>query len=439
MFGAPRTPKTRALIAFVAGVLAGSTVLLDEAVLGAPFGDEIWIDIPLGLTLAITAAIGAFSAFRLSRSQATASEHARRTTALADAAWVISQGGHARDVLDQLAEHACSTMEVERAAIFVRDENDPRLSLVVAGHGVADDFIGQRFGIDEGMAGQVFMSGMPVLVRDYQQFRRGLTHAAVAGAHASGAVPICWGGEVRGVLSVGTTDPDRSFGERELEMLSRLADLGAVALEQAEMRDGLERAMRSGMEALSTALDMRDSYAAQHSEEIVELAVRVGRRLGFDDSQLGDLALAARLHDIGKLAIPDPILHKPGELDPDEWEVMKRHPVWGAEMLARIHGMQAIAAIVRCGHERWDGEGYPDGLRRDEIPLASRVILACDAYHAMVSDRPYRVGLRPWMAVSKLREGAGAQFDPDVIDALVAELREASLSTTRMLAAEAPA
>jgi HD-GYP domain-containing protein (c-di-GMP phosphodiesterase class II) len=436
MFGAPRTSKTRVLTAIVAGLLAGSTVLLDQLVLGAPFGDELWIDIPVGLTLAVTAAIGAFSAFRLSRSRATASERARRTTALADAAWVISQGGHARDVLDQLAEHACSTMDVERAAIFVRDESDPRLSVVVAGYGVAEDLIGQRFGIDEGMAGQVFMGGMPVLVRDYQHFRRGLTHPSVAGAHAGAAVPISWGGEVRGALSVGTTDPDRSFGERELEMLSRLAHLGAVALEQAEMRDGLERAMQSGMEALSTALDMRDSYAAQHSDEIVDLAVRVGRRLGLSEGELGDLGLAARLHDIGKLAIPDSILHKPGELDPDEWEVMKRHPVWGSEMLGRIHGMQAIAAIVRCGHERWDGEGYPDGLRRDEIPLASRIILACDAYHAMVADRPYRVGLRPWMAVSKLREGAGAQFDPDVVEALVGELREANLSTTRMLQAE---
>ena len=210
----------------------------------------------------------------------------------------------------------------------------------------------------------------------------------------------------------------------ELETLSRLAELGAVALEQARMREQLEHVVDDGVDAMAAALDMRDDYTGEHSEEVVRLAMQVGRRMRLSDAALAELEIAARLHDVGKIGVPDAVLRKDGPLDEAEWEIMRQHPEWGAQMLRRMPGLNRVSRIVRHAHERWDGDGYPDRLHSDNIPLESRIILACDAYQAMTSDRPYRDALRPWVAVSELREGAGGQFDPDVVDVLVGALRE---------------
>jgi HD-GYP domain-containing protein (c-di-GMP phosphodiesterase class II) len=235
---------------------------------------------------------------------------------------------------------------------------------------------------------------------------------------------------VLGALTAGTTDPDRRFGAGELETLSRLAELGAVALEQARMREQLEHAVDQGVDAMAAAIDMRDDYTGEHSEEVVRLAMLVGRRMGLSDAALSQLEIAARLHDVGKIGVPDAVLRKDSPLDAAEWEVMRQHPEWGAQMLYRLPGLKRVSRIVRHAHERWDGDGYPDRLRSEDIPVESRIILACDAYQAMTSDRPYRDAMRPWVAVSELREGAGGQFDPDVVDVLVGELRaERSVST----------
>jgi HD-GYP domain-containing protein (c-di-GMP phosphodiesterase class II) len=151
------------------------------------------------------------------------------------------------------------------------------------------------------------------------------------------------------------------------------------------------------------------------------MARRVGERVGMPDEDLGLLEYAARLHDVGKLGVPDAILQKPGPLDEDEWVVMRRHPEWGAEMIAQVPGLEDLASLVVAHHERWDGSGYPHGLSGDRIPLASRVISACDAFEAMVSRRPYREPLSVEEAVAELVAGAGTQFDPEVIRAVEVE------------------
>jgi HD-GYP domain-containing protein (c-di-GMP phosphodiesterase class II) len=236
---------------------------------------------------------------------------------------------------------------------------------------------------------------------------------------------------------VGTADPARKFGESDLESLRRLADLGAVALEQAEMREHLEMSIGSGVEALTEAIDMRDNYTWQHSKNVSQLATRVAERMSLSDAAVAELTLAAKLHDVGKVALPDVILHKSGPLTEDEWEIMKQYPLRGAEMLERVPGLANVSQIVLCEQEHWDGGGYPRGLKGETIPLASRIILACDAYDAMVSDRPWRSALKAWAACKELRAGAGTQFDPQVVVQLIGVLRE-SRSATALAALWAP-
>jgi HD-GYP domain-containing protein (c-di-GMP phosphodiesterase class II) len=156
---------------------------------------------------------------------------------------------------------------------------------------------------------------------------------------------------------------------------------------------------------------------------VVALASSVARNLGLDEDSVRDVEQVALLHDIGKVGIPDAILQKQGPLDDQEWQLMRQHPVVGERIIAGTPGLSHLAPAMRAEHERWDGGGYPDGLAGEQIPLASRITLACDALHAMTSDRPYRPAMTQHRVDHELRDGAGSQFDPRVIQALLAEIK----------------
>lgn len=198
---------------------------------------------------------------------------------------------------------------------------------------------------------------------------------------------------------------------------------GYLGHEAAQMNRNRGR-FESTISSLLVALQERDGYTAEHSEETVDLALAVGSRLkitGVERSILADVAL---LHDIGKIGIPNEILNKTEGLDEHEWEFMKRHPEIGERIVAPVPGFADVAKAIRHEHERWDGAGYPDGLVGEEIPLASRIVLVCDAFHAMITDRPYRKAIGMARARDELAAHAGSQFDPNVVAALLAVLDE---------------
>ncbi|MHB8694453.1 MAG: HD-GYP domain-containing protein, partial [Solirubrobacteraceae bacterium] len=179
---------------------------------------------------------------------------------------------------------------------------------------------------------------------------------------------------------------------------------------------------QDAIEALAVALLERDRYTGEHSEAVISMSGAVARNLGCSAIEIERVKSAALLHDIGKVAIPDEILNKPGPLTDDEWKLMKEHPVIGERILRVLPGLGTVARIVRHEHERWDGGGYPDGLKHNEIPLGSRIIIAADTYHAITSDRPYRPAAPHAAAVAELSRCSGTQFDPDVTAALIGHL-----------------
>ena len=182
----------------------------------------------------------------------------------------------------------------------------------------------------------------------------------------------------------------------------------------------LSGAYRGTALLLGDVIEADDAYTGQHTQDVVELTVTVADKLGVDEETRRAAEFGALLHDVGKVAIPNEIINKPGPLDDDEWAIMKTHTVEGQRMLERVGGLLArVGVVVRASHERYDGGGYPDGLAGEQIPLAARIVSACDAFNAMTTDRSYRKALSLEVAVAELRNNAGTQFDPDVVDALV--------------------
>jgi HD-GYP domain-containing protein (c-di-GMP phosphodiesterase class II) len=182
----------------------------------------------------------------------------------------------------------------------------------------------------------------------------------------------------------------------------------------------LQRAYRGTALLLGDVIEDDDAYTGEHTRGVVELAMAVAEELRLGTREQRACEFGALLHDVGKLRIPNEIINKPGALDPQEWEIIRTHTLEGQRMLERVGGVLAgVGRIVRASHERWDGGGYPDGLRGEQIPLAARIVTACDAYSAMTTDRPYRRALPAEVARAELVSCAGSQFDPVVVGALL--------------------
>ncbi len=234
-------------------------------------------------------------------------------------------------------------------------------------------------------------------------------------------VPVWVAGTLWGVINVEEARPN-AFDDEDVRLVATVADQVGSALRSATLYEQLERAYMGTAEALAAALEAKDSYTADHSQQIVANAEAVGLRLGLRRGQLRTLRYGAIFHDIGKIAIPEKILHKRGPLTGEEQELIERHPVVGERILSPIEFLSDVLPLVRHEHERFDGTGYPDGLAGEEIPLGSRIIFACDAYDAMTTDRPYRDAMPASDAREELSKHAGSQFDPRVVGALLATL-----------------
>jgi hypothetical protein len=248
-----------------------------------------------------------------------------------------------------------------------------------------------------------------------------ITDADDIGAFCS--VPLRFSdGRLYGTLCAESSERRSDFGARDLEFMHVFARIISDALERQEMmaRTHLLELENVAANAILAAVAARDAYTADHSHAVVERAVAVARELGLDEELTQEVRQVALLHDIGKIAIPDAILRKPGALTPEEQEVMRVHPIESERIVEGLPGLRHLAAAIRAEHERFDGKGYPDGLSGEAIPIASRITLVCDAYDAMVSDRPYRAALSNAEARARIVEGCGSQFCPRAAGALLA-------------------
>jgi HD-GYP domain-containing protein (c-di-GMP phosphodiesterase class II) len=223
------------------------------------------------------------------------------------------------------------------------------------------------------------------------------------------------------VLNLEAVEPG-AFDEADAVLVETIAASLGAAVHRAGLLADMERTFTTTLAALTSTVEAKDDYTAAHGEDVAGLAERVARRMGLTREQARDVRYAAMLHDVGKIAVPSEILLKPGPLSEEEWAVMRGHAAVGGDLVARIDAFAHLSPAVRASHERWDGGGYPDGLAGDEIPLAARIIAACDTYDAIVTDRPYRPARTHAQAAEELRRVAGTQLDARAVEALLAEL-----------------
>jgi putative nucleotidyltransferase with HDIG domain len=254
-----------------------------------------------------------------------------------------------------------------------------------------------------------------------------LRDVIVAGRTVSAQLEDLWVYVIDAALSgIGwvVADDLHSSPASVLTLIPLLGVLATFARERRRRLEGLlelNRAYRGTALVLGDVVEADDSYTGEHCKSVLELTLAVAERLNLSAVQRRNLEFGALLHDVGKIAIPKEILNKPGKLDPSEWTVIKTHTVEGQQMLERVGGfMRDVGRIVRSHHERWDGAGYPDGLSGEAIPLEARIIAACDTWNAMRTDRVYRKAIPHPNAVSEIVDNVGAQFDPRIVEALLA-------------------
>jgi HD-GYP domain-containing protein (c-di-GMP phosphodiesterase class II) len=342
----------------------------------------------------------------------------------------------------RLTSRLASKNEVEELAQMVVDElhetfafylaaiqrlDDDGVLRLVAGRGplaeVMAEFLLTEQPVSEGVNGRVARSGQTLLVADTRADRDYIVRDPKTDPRSELAVPVLVDGAVWGVLNIEAIDPG-ALAESDTVLVEAIATSFGAAVHRARLVADLEGAFTTTLAALTSTVEAKDDYTACHGEDVAVLAERVALRMALSNTLARDVRYAAMLHDVGKVAVPSEILLKPGPLTDEEWVTMRSHAAIGGELVARIDAFAHLAPAVRASHERWDGGGYPDGLAGEQIPLAARIIAACDTYDAIVTDRPYRPARTPREACEELRRVAGMQLDTSVVDALVTELTE---------------
>ena len=344
------------------------------------------------------------------RQLARATELGRRVAAMTDPQAIVDAA------VDQLHRSfgyfRCAVVRAHEAEYFIES---------VAGHDPALLPPGEQPGLDPAGTGPIdtcLAERRPVIFADVRNQRDSRSASAAQAARAELVVPLWVGGDLWGAIEV--TDPrTHAFDADDACLVQTVADQVGSALYSAMLYERLDRAYVGTAEALATALEAKDSYNASRARKVADCTTAVGRRLGLAEHELRTLRFGAIFHDIGKVAVPERILNKRGPLTDAERREVERHPVVGERILSSVDFLRDVLPLVRHEHERWDGKGYPDGLADEHIPIGARIILACDAYDAMTSDRPYRPAMSDADARAELLAGVGTQFDERVVTALL--------------------
>lgn len=368
--------------------------------------------------------IAAAVAISIENTRLFEAEQSRRAAlgALYDLSRAMADATDFDAILDLVARSAVETLHVTFSRIMLFDGSEfvTRAAYPVRVLGL-DLGVGQRKSSAEfPYCLDVLQQNAPIVIRPDEPGIRPNERAELFLGMAQSVclVPLRVGDRALGILMLGEARrPEReSFNDEKVLLAHSIGDQAASALSRAELFAELERAYLQTVLSLANAVDVRDTYTADHAQRLADMALAVAVAMGMGVKELEDLRYGALLHDIGKIGVPDAILQKASALDPDEWEQMRRHPEIGEQIISPIPRLAGAARVVRHHHERYDGSGYPDGLAGESIPLGARVLSVVDAFSAMMDQRIYKEARSPEEALCELKKHAGTQFDPRVVD-----------------------
>ena len=359
--------------------------------------------------------------------QAHFNSHQKKVEALVGVGSVINSALGLKRVLEEVMDSIIALMNAERGFLMLKD-NQGGLSVQIA-RGIAQaDLAKDSFAISNSIVKRVVDSGEAILTTNAQEDPRFDQQASVAAYHLLSILcaPLKVKDVLIGVIYVDNRAQSGIFHKDDLEIISSFSNQAAVAIENARLFDGLQAsneelqlAYHATLEGWVRALDLRDKETEGHTQRVTTLTEKLASAMGIHGDDLIHIRRGALLHDIGKMAIPDGILLKPASLTPEERTLIEKHPVYAFEMLSPIKFLQPALDIPYCHHEKWDGSGYPRGLKAEHIPLAARIFAVADVWDALVSDRPYRKGLDPVEVKEKIRTDSGSHFDPIVVKAFL--------------------
>ena len=407
---------------YIAGGLAGTRsemvapLKVDGEIIGVldAEGDNIGSFGPLDLEVFSAFAAQVATALRNAQLMRDLANRARRLKQIVRAGRALNSVLDTDEVLGEILDAATSALALERVAVLLSDPGGAEL-VVRAAKGYRHA-VGMRIPIGKGVTGHVASHGEPVLVGNVAEDERYLPGGE--GRAAEMAVPLRVQGELLGVLDA-ESPQQNAFTEHDLDLFRAFADQAAVALNNARLFEDTQQVYYETLKSLARALEARDHYTRGHSERVAELSLAIVREMGLDEAACQLTHKAALLHDIGKIGIRDAVLLKPRPLAAQEMEIIRQHPSFGNLILGPLKFLGEAANLVKHHHERWDGEGYPNGLEGEQIPLPSRVIAVADAFDAMSSSRPYRDARSREEAVDEVRRMASSQFDPAVVEAFL--------------------
>ncbi|HBG92059.1 MAG: phosphohydrolase [Nitrospirae bacterium GWF2_44_13] len=331
-----------------------------------------------------------------------------------------------REVRIRAIEAATRLVNAEAGSLILKDKENSELFFEVALGDKGEKVKEIRLKKGEGIAGWVVEKGKPVIVHDVQsdpRFFRGADDRSEFFTRNMICVPVKTKEEILGALQT-INKKAGSFDNEDLEILCALANQVAVAIENANLYQELKDTFYGTAQALAETIEKRDPYTGGHTKRVMNYSLAIGRMLGLSRAELENLKLSAILHDIGKIGVRDNVLLKDGKLEGGEIEAMNLHPKYGSEILSHVKQLKDVIPGMRGHHEKYDGTGYPDGLKDNDIPLAARIIAVADTFDAMTTDRPYRKARTADDAFAELKKHAGRQFDPSVVNAFLKAWRE---------------
>lgn len=324
-------------------------------------------------------------------------------------------------VLDLIISKAVEMLECEAGSILLYNKEKNLLYFAASTGSDRQRLANIPVPLTDSLAGAIFSKNQPLIVHNVEKdLRHNATVAAQINFQTRSllGVPMSIQNRMTGVLEALNKNRG-TFTEEDVKILTAIASQAAVAIENAQLVKALQDSYESTLEGWAAALDLRDKETEGHSQRVTFLAVHLAREIGMSKEALTYLRQGALLHDIGKMAVPDRILHKHGPLTDREKAIMRLHPINAYNMLYPIAYLRQALDIPYCHHEKWDGSGYPRGLKGEEIPLAARIFTIIDVWDALRSDRPYRKAWSVKKTVAYIQQQAGADFDPRLVKTFV--------------------